>query len=96
MNVRFHLAARTELRESQRWYQERSPITATAFGQQVAEAISRIAESPNRYPLAEHGTRRSILQRFPFNIFYRVGKTEIVIVAVAHQKRRPGYWKHRD
>jgi plasmid stabilization system protein ParE len=43
-----------------------------------------------KYQLAEHRTRKLVLQRFPFNIFYLPGESEIVIVAVAHQKRRPG------
>ena len=57
--------------------------------------MSRIAEAPLRYPVAEHGTRRLVLRRFPYNVFYRVGTEEIVIVAVAHQKRHPGYWAVR-
>ncbi len=45
-----------------------------------------------RYPVAEHGTRRLVLRRFPYNVFFRVGTGEIVVVAVAHQRRRPGYY----
>ena len=67
-------------------------MSAAAFAQEVDAAVSRIAETPIRYPLAEHGTRRIVLQRFPYNVFYRVGAEETVVVAVAHQKRRPGYW----
>ncbi len=93
--VRFHPSARAELREARAWYMERSPLSAAAFAQDVATAVDRIAEAPTRYPAAEHGTRCFVLQRFPFNIFYRAGPTEIVIVAVAHQKRRPGYWRNR-
>jgi plasmid stabilization system protein ParE len=66
-----------------------------AFEQEVVAAVSRIAEAPRRYPVAEHGTRRLVLQRFPYNVFYRVGAEAIVIVAVAHQKRRPAYWAAR-
>lgn len=95
MKVRFHPAARSELRGARDWYEERSPLSAAAFAHEVATAISRIVEVPARYPAAEYGTRRFVLQRFPFNIFYRVGATEIVIVAVAHQKRHPDYWRQR-
>lgn len=95
MHVRFHPAARAEVLDARLWYEERSPLTAAAFAQEVAAAIGLIAEAPNRYPRAEHGTRRLILQRFPFNVFYRTGEDEVVIVAVAHQKRRPGYWSSR-
>ena len=95
MKVSFHPEARAELRNAGRWYYERSPLSATAFAHAVDNAVSRIKEAPNSFQLAEHDTRKLVLQRFPFNIFYRTGEAEIVIVAVAHQKRRPGYWSSR-
>lgn len=95
MRVRLHPDARAELREAHKWYFERSPLSAAAFAHGVDSAVSRIVEAPARYPLAEHGTHKFVLQRFPFNIFYRTGEGEIVIVAVAYQKRRPGYWSSR-
>ncbi len=95
MSVKFHPHARAEIREARNWYFERSPLSAIAFAQTVENAIFRIREAPNTFPLADHGTRKFVLQRFPFNIFYLIRETEIVIVAVAHQKRRPGYWSSR-
>ncbi|MEP6913329.1 MAG: type II toxin-antitoxin system RelE/ParE family toxin [bacterium] len=94
MRVKFHPAARAELREARRWYYERSPLSATAFAHVVDDAVAGIGKSPTQYPLAEHRTRKLVLQRFPFNIFY-LSDSEVVIVAVAHQKRRPGYWSSR-
>jgi len=95
MRVRLHAEARAELREAQRWYYERSPLNAIAFAHAVENAVAGIREAPSGYPLAEHGTRKFVLQQYPFNIFYRADKFEIVIMAVAHQKRRPGYWSNR-
>ncbi|HLA10935.1 MAG TPA: type II toxin-antitoxin system RelE/ParE family toxin [Pyrinomonadaceae bacterium] len=95
MKVRLHPAARADLLEARNWYYERSPLTSVAFTHAVEQAVSHIKTAPMTYPLADHGTRKLVLQRFPFNIFYRVGATEILIVAVAHQKRRPGYWSSR-
>jgi plasmid stabilization system protein ParE len=95
MKVRLHPEARAELREARRWYYERSPLSATAFAHVIEHAVSQIAKGPTLYPLADHGTRKLVLQRFPFNIFYRPDEGEVVIVAVAHQKRRPGYWSRR-
>jgi plasmid stabilization system protein ParE len=95
MRVRLHPEARSELRDARNWYFERSPISAIALAHTIDNAISRITEAPHTFSLADHGTRKFILQRFPFNIFYRTAETEIVIVAVAHQKRRPGYWSSR-
>ena len=73
MKVRFHPAARAELRRARAWYEERSPISAAALAQEIDEAISQIAEAPMRYPATEYGTRRLVLPRFPFSILYRVG-----------------------
>ena len=87
MRVKLHPDARAELRAARKWYYERSPLSAFAFAQTVQNAISRIKEAPNTFPLSDHGTRKLVLQRFPFNMFYRAGVTEIVIVAVAHQKQ---------
>lgn len=95
MKVELHPEARAELREARRWYYERSPLSAFAFADEVDRAVSRIREAPNQFPLADHVTRRLVLRRFPFTVFYRARENEIVIVAVAHQKRRPGYWKQR-
>lgn len=95
MRVKLHPDARAELRAARTWYNERSPLSAIAFAQTVQNAISRITEAPSTFPLADHGTRKFVLQRFPFNIFYLPRQTELVIVAVAHQKRRPGYWSSR-
>ena len=95
MRVKLRPDARAELRAARNWYHERSPLSAIAFAQTVDKTISRIRESPDTFPLSEHGTRKFVIERFPFNIFYRTGETEIVIVAVAHQKRRPGYWPNR-
>lgn len=95
MKVRLHPKARAELLAAHNWYYDRSPLSSVAFSHAVDRAISRISESPKSFPVADHGTRKFVLQRFPFNVFYRIGEVEIVIVAVAHQKRRPGYWSDR-
>jgi toxin ParE1/3/4 len=95
MTVHLHPAARAEIRDALSWYEERSPVTATAFASEVESAVHRIADAPSLYPIAEHGTRRLLLGRFPYSVFYRVRSQEIVIVAVAHHKRRPAYWRDR-
>jgi plasmid stabilization system protein ParE len=95
MTVRFHPAAREDIRTARDWYEERSPLAALGFAQDVDRAIQQIAEAPARHPRAEHGTRRVLLSRFPFTLFYRAGELEVTVIAVAHQKRRPGYWAGR-
>jgi plasmid stabilization system protein ParE len=70
MDVRFHPSARSELRAAFDWYQERSAFTAAAFAQAVDSAVSKIAEAPMRFEAGGYGTRRYVIERFPFTIFY--------------------------
>jgi plasmid stabilization system protein ParE len=95
MRIEFHPPARLELREAYRWYYVRSPLAAAGFAREIDGALQRIAEAFDRYPEAEHGTRRFVVTRFPFTIVYRASEAVVTIVAVAHQRRSPGYWATR-
>jgi plasmid stabilization system protein ParE len=95
MKVRFHPAARRELLKHNRWYFVRSPSAALGFEREIDHAISRISEAPERYVLTFHGCRRFALLRYPFTIVYRILRDEIEIIAVAHGRRRRGYWTRR-
>lgn len=96
MRVKFHPAARADLKEGKAFYRSRSPLAAVAFANEIDRALLRIAESPLRYPLVEHGTREFVMPwRFPYTIVYRVVRDLIVVVAIAHQSREPGYWRDR-
>lgn len=95
MRVRFHPAAAAEVERAQAWYEERSVLAAAGFLQELTRAIQRIRVAPERYPEAEHGTRRIVLEQYPFTAFYLMRPEEIFVIAVAHQKRRPGYWADR-
>jgi len=91
----FHPEARRDFRESAQWYRDRSPQAATDFRATVSHSVLAIAESPLRYPAYLYGTRRCVLRTFPFSIVYLDDRDSVKIVAVAHHKRRPGYWKSR-
>jgi toxin ParE1/3/4 len=58
-------------------------------------ALVAIGENPQRWPLARRGTRKFILPNFPFSLIDRELPSKIQIVAIAHGKRRPDYWKDR-
>ena len=92
---RFDPEARRDLRESAMWYRERSPQAAADFRAAVSRAILSIAQAPQRCPVHLYGTRRCVLHDFPFSIVYLDDPDSVTIVAVAHHKRRPGYWKER-
>jgi plasmid stabilization system protein ParE len=93
--VEFHPAAVDEAEAAALWYAARSPRAARAFDAELAAAVDRIAESPLRWRRHLHGTRRVVLRRFPYLVVYRVDADRVLIVAVAHGHRRPGFWRGR-
>jgi plasmid stabilization system protein ParE len=92
---RFHPEARAEFRGAVVWYRDQGARPAVAFRIAVADVIRRIVETPRRWPVYMYGTRRLVLDRFPFSVVYLEHPEELIIVAVAHSKRRPGYWRQR-
>jgi plasmid stabilization system protein ParE len=77
------------------WYAERGPIAAEAFVKEIEKAVHEVSNAPSRWPLFVSGTRRFLLRRFPYYIVYRERGDAVEIIAVAHARRRPGYWKFR-
>ena len=93
--LELHPAAVDEAAEAHDWYFERSPRAAAAFMAELDTAIDQIALFPERWAVGGHGTRRYPLKRFPYLVIYHLRSDKIRIVAVAHARRRPGYWKKR-
>jgi plasmid stabilization system protein ParE len=92
---RFHPEAREDFRDAMHWYRSRSVIASAEFRRTVSDAIRHISQAPHRWPQYLHGTRRLVLDRFPFSVIYLNDPDLVTIIAVAHSKRKPGYWKHR-
>jgi toxin ParE1/3/4 len=91
----FHPEASEEFEAAEDWYFLRSADASTEFVSEVEAAIEAIAEAPSRWPKHLHGTRRFVLQRFPFSVIYLDDPEIVTFIAVAHAKRKPGYWKGR-
>ena len=96
--VRFHPAASAEAEAAVRWYEERVPGLGDDFRVEVVRAVDRIADAPLRWPASPYDprARRYLLLRFPYSIVYVVDPDgAVTVAAVAHAKRRPGYWQRR-
>jgi toxin ParE1/3/4 len=93
--VEFQDEAILDYRTSVKWYLERSFTAASSFADEVDVAIAAIAENPQRWPAGLDGTRKFLLPHFPFAVIYREFTSSVQIVAIAHAKRRPDYWKNR-
>jgi plasmid stabilization system protein ParE len=94
-HVDIHPEAIAEAQAAQRWYRERSASAAEAYLAELDSAVEAIAENPEMWPRYVHGTRRFMLHRFPFYLVYRETAGRLEIIAVAHARRKPGYWKNR-
>lgn len=95
MKVRQLSVASAELREAMMWYRARSPRAAENLWLRVQDARRSILLFPHAAPRIGQRTRRFILSGFPFDLVYCALPDEILIVALAHHSRRPGYWKDR-
>lgn len=91
----FHPSARAELDESAIFYESRLSGLGTRFVASVEEAVERIADSPAAGAPLGGEYRKRIVAGFPFSVIYRVWEAHVFVVAVAHQHRRPGYWRRR-
>lgn len=89
--------AADELEEAIRYYETKSPGIGLNLAAKVSEAFQRIQLNPQLYPFhKDTNVRKCLVQRFPYTVFYLEFDEHIVIIAVAHQKRRPDYWKFRQ
>jgi plasmid stabilization system protein ParE len=97
--VRLDPAAEDELADAEAWYEERAGLGGDLVAA-VREAGDRIAERPHSFPFA-HGVpsrleiRRCPVRRFPYGLCFLELPDEIRVLAVAHNRRRPFYWRKR-
>jgi plasmid stabilization system protein ParE len=97
MKVVIHLGAALELDEATSYYSAHAGASiADAFLTEFDRAITLIVEFPKIAASWRGMNRRLPLRRFPYSIVYRPSNDRIEIVAVAHQSRKPGYWRNRN
>lgn len=95
--IRIHSLASLELTEAVRWYESKRVGLGGDLLDEFAALMTRLAMNPESgNPISlDHRTRRLLATRFPYQLVYRVRPAEIVVVALAHLRRRPGYWRRR-
>lgn len=100
MSVRFEDEADAEYREAGRWYDGKQIGLGVEFFDAVDATIQRVLDLPRvgvPVPKVSHDLpiRRLAVVRFPYHVIYLESTTELRILAVAHDRRKPGYWKTR-
>lgn len=87
--------AENELSDSVAFYERRQLGLGLEFEFAAREAVRTIQADPDRHPLHRNGTRRLVMERFPFIIHYVDLPSTIWVLAFAHTSRKPGYWLRR-
>ena len=88
-------AARREIAEGYRWYEERSAGLGAEFLRAVRATLAQIEREPELYPVALDDIRKAPLHRFPYVAYYVVLPRGISVIAVIHGRRHPRRWQSR-
>lgn len=95
--VIIHREAIEELDHAISYYEEQKVGLGIDFLVEVEQALEKIQHNPNLgAPYKVKRLRRYVIQQFPFLIFYAKLEEFIWVVAIAHGKRKPDYWKNRQ
>lgn len=93
---RFDPAALAEYEEAARHYASQQPGLETRFIDCVEDTITLICEAPEQWRVfAGSEIRRALTRAFPYGILYTIESDHVLVIAVAHFSREPGYWRHR-
>ena len=91
----FHAEADAEVIEAARYYEAKAPGLGLSFLVDVEDAVAQVRARPGAFQLIAAEVRHKLLRRFPYSVMYAVEPDRVRVLAVAHHRRRPGYWLHR-
>lgn len=97
MKILIHDEAETELHAAADWYEQEREGLGFDFMAEAYRVINVIAKTPTTWPfvLDSKEVRRLLFNRFPYAIYYALREDHILIMAIGHTSRKPGYWQHR-
>lgn len=95
MRYAFHPEALIEYAEAVQYYARQRVEIAQVFISAIEDAVQRIRESPERFAVIDEDVRRRMTVKFPYGVLYTIEQGDILILAVMHFSREPGYWKSR-
>ncbi len=96
MKVVFSKYAKLELEDAVRFYNLQHAGLGKKFEVEVKKAALRIAKYPTAWSNESGEVRKCLLHKFPYNLLYSIENDHILVIAVAHQHRKPNYWVERD
>lgn len=89
---RYLPSAEAEMNEAAQFYETEASGLGAEFLDEIQRALDRILNWPELGKIVSANFRSSVLARFPFSLVYRIEDDTVLMVAVAHQRRRPNYW----
>jgi plasmid stabilization system protein ParE len=95
MKIEVLEVARQEYVDALEYYQSKSPAVAAKFKDFLKSQVEKIRQHPDSWMLVRPRIRKCLGQAFPYDLIYEQTKTSIVILAIAHKKRKPNYWMGR-
>ena len=94
MRLYFSEAASRELDETFVYFEQQQTDLGYRFVAEVDEALARIRNQPLAWHPLGKDLRRCHLRHFRYGVIYRICNEQVEILAIAHDSRRPGYWRH--
>lgn len=95
ISVEFRPAAAADLEEAAEWYETKRKGLGDEFLDAVRATLDSIAENPRIYRVLYRDTRRALVRRFPYGIYFRESDNRILVVACMQVRRRPSRWQSR-
>ena len=95
MSLRLLEPAQQELDEAIAWYAAQAPGLGDAFLVETLKAFRLIELYPDAWHPLSDATRRCRLSRFPYGVIYAADGNDLLVIAIAHLHRKPGYWQSR-
>ena len=92
MRVIFTELAKKELDDTVTYYEAEYFGLGLKFKEETKLSIERITEHPKAWSIERGEVRKALLHRFPYKILSSIEKDDILILAIAHQHRKPDYW----
>jgi plasmid stabilization system protein ParE len=88
--------AEQELNDAAAYYSAASASLGSAFLEEVARTVEEIRAHPEAARLVTRVVRKKLVRRFPYSVLYSLPSGEVRVLAIAHQSRRPFYWRGRQ
>ena len=93
--VKFQPDAESDVADAAAWYENQRKGLGAEFLDEILSTCEVISENPKLFPVVHRNTRRAVIKKFPFGIYYRTEDDFVSIIAVMHGSRDPKSWKNR-